>query len=532
MQGTFDYIIVGGGSGGCAVAGRLSEDPNVSVCLIEAGGEGKNAIIRMPAGIAAVLPTPIFNWAYKPEAQTGLNGRGGYQPRGKTLGGSSAINAMLYVRGHRGDYDEWRDLGNAGWGFDDVLPYFKRSEGNERGSNNLHGADGPLSVADARSPHAISDAFLDAARENQIPVNPDFNGESQEGIGYYQVTQKNGERCSAAAAYIHPHMDRSNLTVLTRTRALKLLITDGQCTGVRVKGPGGERNLTARHETVLAGGAFNSPQLLMLSGIGPAKHLKENGIDVAHDSPEVGENLQDHVDYIAAYKSKRTDTFGLSLTGTKDIIKGIFDWRNRRTGKLTTTFAETGGFVKSHREMDRPDLQYHFIVGIVDDHNRKLHLGHGFSCHVCVLRPKSRGHIRLKSADAAAKAEIQMNFLSEREDMDLMLKGVKDMRALLNAPALAPWRHKELYTDSVTDDAELEHIIRNRADTVYHPVGTCRMGSDEHAVVDPQLRVNGVRGLRIADASIMPRIIGGNTNAPTIMIGERCADWLKQARAG
>ncbi|MEM9734629.1 MAG: GMC family oxidoreductase N-terminal domain-containing protein [Pseudomonadota bacterium] len=532
MQTEFDYIIVGGGSGGCAVAGRLAEDPSISVCLIEAGGEGKNAIIRMPSGIAAVLPTPILNWAYKPKPSPGMNGRGGYQPRGKTLGGSSAINAMLYVRGHRGDYDEWRDLGNPGWGFDDVLPYFKRSEGNERGGDALHGARGPLNVAEPRSPHAISDAFLEAARESQIPLNNDFNGESQEGIGYYQVTQKNGERCSAAAAYVHPHMDQPNLTVLTRTRALKLIIENGRCTGVRVRGPGGERTLKAGFETVLAGGAFNSPQLLMLSGIGPAKHLKENGIEVFVNAPEVGENLQDHVDYITAYKSKRTDTFGLSLTGTKDIVKGIFDWRNRRTGKLTTTFAEAGGFVKSRHDLDRPDLQYHFVVGIVDDHNRKLHLGHGFSCHVCVLRPKSRGHVRLKSPSPTAKAEIQMNFLAEREDMDALLNGFKAMRDLLNAPALAPWRHKELYTEGVTDDGELEHIIRDRADTVYHPVGTCRMGSDAGAVVDPQLRVNGVQGLRIADASIMPRIIGGNTNAPTIMIGERCADWLKQVRVG
>ncbi|MEL6784577.1 MAG: GMC family oxidoreductase N-terminal domain-containing protein [Pseudomonadota bacterium] len=532
MQTEFDYIVVGGGSGGCAVAGRLSEDPRISVCLIEAGGDGKNAIIRMPAGIAAVLPTPILNWAYKPKASPGLNGRGGYQPRGKALGGSSAINAMLYVRGHRGDYDEWRDLGNPGWGFDDVLPYFKRSEGNERGGDDLHGAHGPLNVADPRAPHAISDAFLEAARESQIPINDDFNGETQEGIGYYQVTQKDGERCSAAAAYVHPHMDRPNLTVLTRTRAQKLLIEKGRCIGVLVKGPGGERELKARFEIVLAGGAFNSPQLLMLSGIGPSKQLKANGIEVLVDAPEVGENLQDHVDYITAYKSKRTDTFGLSLTGTKDIFKGIFEWRNRRTGKLTTTFAETGGFVKSKNDMDRPDLQYHFVVGIVDDHNRKLHLGHGFSCHVCVLRPKSRGHVRLTTGNPSDKASIQMNFLSEQEDMDTLLTGFKAMRDLLNAPALAPWRHKELYTDGVTHDAELEQIIRDRADTVYHPVGTCRMGSDAGAVVDPQLRVNGVAGLRIADASIMPRIIGGNTNAPTIMIGERCADWLKQARVG
>ncbi|MEM8749588.1 MAG: GMC family oxidoreductase N-terminal domain-containing protein [Pseudomonadota bacterium] len=524
----FDYIVIGGGSGGCAVAGRLSEDPNNSVCLIEAGGDGKNAIIRMPAGIAAVLPTPILNWAYKTTPQKGLNGRRGFQPRGKALGGSSAINAMLYIRGVPQDYDEWRDLGNPGWGWDDVLPYFKRSEGNTRGADDLHGADGPLSVTEHRAPHDISNAFLDAGRETQIPINPDFNGPTQEGLGFYQVTQKDGERCSAAAAYIHPNEDRPNLTVLTRTMAEHIIWEGKRAVGVKLRGKhAGE--LRANKEIILAGGAFNTPQLLMLSGIGPADHLKEHGIDVVQDRSTVGENLQDHIDYITAYKSPRKDVFGLSASGTVDLIKGIFDWRNRRTGKLTTTFAETGGFVKSRQDVERPDLQYHFVVGIVDDHNRKLHFGHGFSCHVCVLRPKSRGSVRLASSKPTDKPLIDMGFLTEREDMDLLLKGFHSMRQLLEAAPLAPWRGKELYTAGVTDDAELEQIIRNRADTVYHPVGTCRMGSDDDAVVDPQLRVRGVEGLRIADASIMPKLIGGNTNAPTIMIGEKCADMIMAA---
>ncbi|EFL90711.1 GMC family oxidoreductase [Ahrensia sp. R2A130] len=523
----FDYIVVGGGSGGCAVAGRLSEDPSISVCLIEAGGEGKNAIIRMPAGIAAILPTPILNWAYNPKAQAEKLGAKGFQPRGKTLGGSSAINAMLYVRGHRKDYDEWQELGADGWSWRDVLPYFLKSEGNARGDSELHSGDGPLSVSDARSPHDISNAFLDAAREMQVPVTDDFNGETQEGVGFYQVTQKNGERCSAAAAYIHPHMDRPNLTVMTKTMAQRLVFDDKRATGIVVKRSGNEETLTANHEIILAGGAFNTPQLLMLSGIGPAQHLREHGIEVVHDAPEVGQNLQDHVDYVMAFKSKKKDVFGLSFSGTADIFKGIVNWRNKRTGKLTTTFAETGGFVKSAADEDRPDLQYHFVVGIVDDHNRKLHLGHGFSCHVCVLRPHSRGEVRLKSNKPSDKVEIDMGFFTDTRDLDLLTKGVKQMRDLLYAPALAPWRAKELHTEGLQSDAELEPIIRKRADTVYHPVGTCRMGSDAGAVVDSKLRVNGVEGLRIADASIMPRVIGGNTNAPTIMIGERCAVWLK-----
>ena len=522
----FDYIVVGGGSGGCTVASRLSENPDNSVCLIEAGGEGRNAILRMPAGVAAIIPFPILNWAYKTAPQPGLNGRKGYQPRGRTLGGSSAINAMLYVRGHRADYDEWRDLGNPGWGWEDVLPYFKKSEGNTRGADDLHAADGPLGVTDLRSPHEITGAFIEAARENQIRINDDFNGPEQEGIGQYQVTQKDGERCSAAAAYIHPHMDRPNLTVLTKTHAMRVMFTGQTANGVWVTGKGGDRLIKARKEIVLAGGAFNTPQLLMLSGIGPADHLAEHGIETLIDSPEVGKNLQDHIDYVTVYKSPRRDTFGLSFKGTVDMFRGVSQWRKDRVGKMTTCFAEAGGFVKSSPDLDRPDLQYHFVVGIVDDHNRKLHFGHGFSCHVCVLRPKSRGTVRLASLNPKTKPVIDMGFLTEQEDADLLLQGFKTMRTLLESPALKPWREAELYTEGIADDAKLENIIRERADTVYHPVGTCRMGSDDQAVVDPQLRVHGTKGLRIADASIMPRIIGGNTNAPTIMIGEKCADMM------
>ena len=522
----FDYIVVGGGSGGCTVASRLSENGKNRVCLIETGGGGTSPLIRAPAGIAAILPTPFYNWAYKPEPQKGLNGRTGYQPRGRALGGSSAINAMLYVRGHQKDYDEWRDLGNPGWGWDDVLPYFKKSEGNAWGEDELHGASGPLSVEDQRSPHAIQQAFLEAGRQTQIRINPDFNGPEQEGLGVYQVTQKNGERCSAAAAYILPNLERPNLTVMTKTFANRIVFENKRAVGVEIEDKKGTRIVRASSEIIVAGGAFNTPQLLMLSGIGDGRALSNLGIEVVHDNPQVGQNLQDHIDYTAAYKSPLKDVFGISLKGTVDLTRAIFEWRNKKTGKLTSPFAEAGGFVKSSPEIDRPDLQYHFVVGIVDDHSRKIHLGHGFSCHMCVLRPKSRGSVSLKSAKPRDRVSIDTNFLAEQEDVDLLLKGFHNMRQLLEAPALAPWRKKELFTAGVSDDATLEKIIRDRADTVYHPVGTCRMGSDEQAVVDPQLRVNGVEGLRIADASIMPRLIGGNTNAPTIMIGEKCADMV------
>lgn len=525
----FDYIVVGGGSGGCAVAGRLSEDPSVRVCLVEAGGDGRNIMSRVPAGVAAILPYPLLNWAFKTVPQKGLNGRRGFQPRGRGLGGSSAINAMLYVRGHPADYDEWRDLGCDGWGWDDVLPHFKKAEDNSRGADEFHGTGGPLCVGELRSPHAISEAFIEAGLQNQLPRNDDFNGPMQEGVGFYQVTQKDGERCSAAAAYIHPHADRPNLTVLTRTRVERVLFEGKRAAGIRVAGKGGRRDLGAGREIVLAGGAFHSPQLLMLSGIGPGQHLREMGIEIVADSPDVGENLQDHIDYITIHRSKKKDVFGLSLAGVRDIWRGIRDWRESGTGILTTTFAETGGFVKSQPHLERPDLQYHFVVGMVDDHNRKLHLGHGFSCHVCVLRPKSRGTVRLASGNPDAKPLIDMGFLTEREDMDALLKGFRAMRQILEAPALEPWRGQELYTDGIDDDRQLEKIIRDRADTVYHPVGTCRMGSDAGSVTDPQLRVRGVEGLRVADASIMPRLIGGNTNAPTIMIGEKCADLIRAA---
>lgn len=525
----FDYIVVGGGSGGCAVAGRLSEDRETSVCLIEAGGMGDGFLHKMPSATAAILPTPIGNYAYKTVPQSGLNGRQGYQPRGKTLGGSSAINAMLYTRGHRKDYDEWAELGCDGWSFDEVLPYFKKSEGNTRGDSDLHSGDGPLGVCDQRSANPISRAFVEAGRQCQVPVNEDFNGETQEGIGLYQVTQRDGERCSAAAAYIHPNLDRPNLTVSVKTRAERLIFEYGRAVGIVVRKGGREKILKARKEIVLALGAFNTPQLLMASGIGPADHLREHGIEVVADRPEVGENLQDHIDYTIVYKSRRKDIFGLSLKGAMDVLSGIRQWRKNRDGMMTSPFAEGGAFLKSDPDLDRPDLQLHFVCAIVKDHLRKIVPGHGYSCHVCVLRPKSRGSVRLSGPSMADKPLIDMGFLNEREDVDLLIKGFRKTRQILEADALKPWLGKEMDTAGVTDDAGIEQAIRDHADTVYHPVGTCRMGNDDDSVVDPQLRVRGVEGLRIADASVMPRLIGGNTNAPTIMIGEKCADMLKSA---
>lgn len=533
---TFDYIVVGGGSAGSAVASRLSEDPSVSVCLLEAGGEGKNIFVRAPLAVAAIIrgTLKIGNWAYETIPQAGLNGRKGYQPRGKQLGGSSAINAMLYVRGHRSDYDDWANAGCDGWSWDDVLPYFKRAEGNQRGGDNLHNSDGPLQVGDQQRPRPVAGAFIDAAVELQIRRNDDFNGKEQEGAGFYQVTQfwngtRKGERCSAAAAYLHLNMGRPNLTVMTGVHAARVTLDGNRAKSVIYLRNGREESVTANCEIILSGGAFNSPQLLMLSGIGPADELKQHGIAVRRELPGVGQNLQDHIDYIQAYKSAETDMIGIGAAGTINLFKAIGEWRKHGTGLLATPFAESGAFIKSDPGLKRPDLQLHFVVGILDDHARKLHMGYGFSCHVCILRPQSRGTVGLNDANPMSAPRIDPRFLSDERDTNLLLKGAKKMREILRAEPLAKYRKEEIYTAGITSDEQLLEDIRSRADTVYHPVGTCKMGTDEMAVVDPQLRVHGIEGLRVADASIMPTLIGGNTNAPSIMIGEKAADMIRDA---
>ncbi|KIQ29000.1 glucose-methanol-choline oxidoreductase [Variovorax paradoxus] len=530
----FDYVIVGGGSGGATLAARLSADPAVTVCLVEAGGDGRGILVRAPAGTVAMLPgrPRINNYAYQTVPQPGLNGRRGYQPRGRCLGGSSAINAMLYVRGHRDDYDDWAQAGCAGWSFDEVLPYFKRAEGNERGESTLHGASGPLQVSEQQSPRPITEDFVRAAAECGIRRNDDFNGPEQEGAGLYQVTQfhggaRNGERCSAAAAYLHPAMTRPNLTVLTGTQALRVVLQDKRATGVEVLRGGTIEIIRAHREVALCGGAFNSPQLLMLSGIGDPAELGRHGIAVRHALPGVGQNLQDHTDFILAYASKDTDLFGIGAKAGLNLMKAILEWRKSGKGLVATPFAEGGAFIKSSPELPRPDLQLHFVIAITDDHARKLHMGFGFSCHVCVLRPKGRGDVRLDDANPLSAPRIDPRFLSEAEDMALLLQGVKKVREILRAPALQKYRHSELYTADAHTDEELTQQIRSRADTIYHPVGTCKMGVDAMAVVDPKLRVHGIENLRVVDASVMPTLIGGNTNAPTIMIAERASDWMR-----
>ena len=526
----YDYIVIGAGSAGCVLANRLSADPAVRVLLLEAGPRDWHPFIHMPAGVAKLVGQKGVNWDYSTEPEAQLGGRRLWWPRGKVLGGSSSINAMCYIRGHRDDYDDWAAQGAEGWNWDAVLPWFKRAEANTRGSDEWHGSDGPLAVSDHKYRNPLSAVFLDAAASAGHRANPDFNGAQQDGVGYYQVTQRDGARCSTAVGYLTPIRSRTNLTVITGARAFRILIERGRATGVVCSVGGAAHAYGASREVLLAGGALNSPQLLMLSGIGPAAALRAHGIEVRVDAPGVGANLQDHLDICTLHRSLKRVTYDR----VSDIAVA-WNYYVHRNGPGTSNIAEAGGFVRSRLAPDaRPDVQFHFVPALLDDHGRHRLAGDGYTLHACFLRPRSRGRLELASANPGDKVRIHANYLGDAEGFDLkmMLECARLSRDILAQPAFAPYRGEEIFPGAnVRDEAGLVEFIRRKAETVYHPIGTCRMGVDASAVVDPQLRVRGVEGLRVVDASVMPTLIGGNTNAPTVMIAERAADLiLRDAR--
>lgn len=527
---SFDYVIVGGGSAGCVLAARLTEDPKVSVCLIEAGPAKQDWSVRVPAGIIKTMKDPNSNWLFRTAPQKQLNNREMFWPRGKVMGGSSAINGMVYIRGHMADYDRWANEENCpGWAWDDVLPYFRRSENNERFTDDLHGQGGPLNVADPRSPNPMSRMYVAACGASQIPETEDFNGERQEGAALYQLTQKNGERCSAYQGYLEP-LNRPNLEIIDLAHATKVLIEDGRAVGVAYRREGADAEVRANAEVLLCGGAVNSPQLLQLSGIGPGAELQRFGIDVIADRSEVGGNMQDHLDVSVVAKTKTALGFAFTLRGIWMGIKAQIEYKRKRTGMLSSNFAEAGAFVKSTPDRELPDLQYHFLPVVSDQHGQNRIKAHGVTLHCCDLRPKSRGRIGLKSADPTADPLIDPNYLDHPDDLTALMRGVKIGRQMITAPPLGEHIDAEIFPGAdIQDDQALEAFVRRKAETIYHPVGTCRMGSDDAAVVDTDCRVRGVEGLRVVDASVMPSLIGGNTNAPTIMIAEKISDVIRSA---
>lgn len=525
-QQTFDHVIVGGGSAGCVLAHRLVSAGR-SVLLLEAGPADDDKFIHMPAAFVRVLATERA-WTYETEAQSHAAGRKMFVPQGRTLGGGSSVNAMVYIRGTPRDYDGWRDLGCPGWGWDDTLPFFKRAEGNRRFADAFHGTEGPLAVSDARYRHPLSLAFLRAAQQAGLPYNDDFNGAQQAGVGFYQCTTFDGRRASTATTYLAAVRGHAKLSVLTNAHVARVLLKDGVATGVNylVDGKGEPQTALSRSDVILCAGALASPKLLLLSGIGPAAQLAAHGLSVARDLPGVGENFQDHLE-VSVYGRTREP---ISLAGNDSglaALKHGLQWTLFKTGLLTSTVVESGGFVDTTGS-GQPDLQFHVLPTLAGDVDRAPLPGHGISINPCFLRPESRGTVRLRSADPMVPIRFDGGYLSAQADVDTLVRGLKLARRILRAPALAKLVSEELApsADDEIRDAALADYVRQRAKTVYHPTGTCRMGSDAMAVVDPQLRVRGLQGLRVCDASVMPRIVSGNTNAPTIMIAERCADFL------
>jgi choline dehydrogenase len=528
----FDYIIVGAGSAGCVLANRLTESGRHRVLLIEAGGHDRHIWIHIPLGYGKLFDNAKVNWRYKTEPESGLNNRQIIQPRGKVLGGSSSINGLLYVRGQHEDYDHWRQLGNTGWGFADVLPYFRRAEDQQRGADDFHGVGGPLAVSDVCEPHPLCEAFIEAAQRAGVPRNDDFNGATQEGAGYFQLTAKNGRRWSTAVGYLRQARRRGNLAIVSNVLASRILLSGRRAIGVQYLQHGVPRTAYADGEVIVCGGAFNSPQLLQLSGLGPAKVLRDLGIEVIADMPGIGADLQDHLQIRMQYRCTEPITMN-------DVIN---HWRHRygaglryimsRKGLLTIGAGYAGAFVRTRPELATPDVQIHFLIFSADAAGAVLHAFPGFMASVCQLRPESRGFVRIKSSDPRLPPAIQPRYLSARSDCETVVAGMKAMRRIMNEPAMRRYIAEERAPGNhCVSDADLLAFARDTGTTVYHPTSTCRMGPDPSAVVDERLRVRGFENLRVIDASIMPTVVSGNTNAAAVMIGEKGADMVLQDAA-
>tara|TARA_R110002072_G_scaffold184083_2_gene340465 strand:+ start:35970 stop:37625 length:1656 start_codon:yes stop_codon:yes gene_type:complete len=524
----FDYIIIGAGSAGSVLANRLSENRKHKVLLLEAGPKDTSPMIKIPGAFAYFMYSKKYNWRYEAESIPDIrHGQPLFCPRGKTLGGSSAINAMVYIRGHHSDYDHWASLGNQGWGYKHMLPYFKKSESNERGGNDYHGDQGPIYVSDTQNTYPLNECFLSASEQAGFPLTNDFNGAQFEGAGYYQFTIKNGERCGVSSAYLTPASVRENLFIECEAFVNKILFEGKSATAIEYTQNNENHIVKADKEIILCGGSFNSPQTLMLSGVGQKEELEEYGINVIHHLPGVGKNLQEHVDACVLVESKKKDGFSTSPSGLFKMLPDMFKYFRSKQGNLANSITQAGAFLKSSPELEVPDIQMHFVPLLFDDCGRDLSLlsKHGYSLHVCVLRPKSRGKVSLKSSNPREPVNIDFNFFSDPEDAKVLVNGIRVARKILASPAFDTHRGTEIHPGpEVESDEALLQKCKDKLGLVYHPTGTCKMGQDAMAVVDHELKVHGIKNLRVVDASVMPTLVSGNTNAPIIAMAEKIAD--------